>query len=127
MLNDDEKFENFLIIVMALIIAPILFVLVLVLGCALIYLLPFLIIGAIIWLMLYIKRHEKTTVTMGRIKLVKLPKPISEGIGSIAKTFLGLVVMLIYIFIMACIPFQLACLITLILIGYVCSIKAKMQ
>jgi hypothetical protein len=72
-MRGNEIVEDILIITVATCLIPIGLVLLLVFGVALLYTWPLILITLVVLLVLRFKKHEKTLVTMGRVKPLVFP------------------------------------------------------
>lgn len=117
-MRGNEILEDILIVLALLFIVPIVAVLLLFFGVALLYASPIVIIAFCIWISIMVRRKENKKVTMGKIKLIRIPKSVSDVFKTITKVIIGILVLAIYLWIMIHIPIWLACTITLSICGY---------
>lgn len=113
-----EFMLDILAVTVLMIIVPATCIVLLFSGIALLYASPFVILGLATWISIRSNRKTKKKIRMGKVKPLRMPKWFATIFKPIIKIFVGILVMLIYLWIMINIPFGLACLITVCFIGY---------
>ena len=117
-MRGNEMLEDVGITVVLLFMVPIIAISLLVFGIALLYASPLFILGLIIFIVISLKRKDKPNYVMGKIKLIKIPKAVTNVLKTIIKMIFGLLIVAIYLWIMLNIPIGWALIITLSICGY---------